>query len=89
LQWEGTGGYKGWYWEEEYIPHVRNSITQEVAAEGDEAVSQRKKPTTLPADGQLFILVGIGREIIMLLKCILVLVFLLLVVVIFVVVRVA
>ena len=69
---------------------VRSSrVTQEVAAEGDEAVSQRKKPTTLPADVQLSVLVGIGRELIMLLKCILVLVFLLLAAVVFVVVRVA
>jgi len=68
---------------------VRNSVTQEVAAEGDEAVRQRKSPTTLPMDVQLSILVGIGRELIMLLKCILVLVFLLLAVVVFVVVRVA
>jgi len=64
-------------------------VTQEVAAEGDEAVSQWKKPTTLPADVQLSILVGIGRELIMLLECILVLVFLLLAAVVSVVVRVA
>ena len=68
---------------------MRNSITQEVVAEGDKAVSQRKKPTTLPADVQLSVLVGIGRELIMLLKCILVLVFLLLAAIVFVVVRVA
>ena len=54
---------------------MQNFVTQEVAAEGDEAVSQRKKPTTLPADVQLSVLVEIGRELIMLLKCILVLVF--------------
>ena len=68
---------------------MRNSVTQEVAAEGDEAVSQRKKPITLPADVQLSVLVGIGRELIMLLKCILVLVFLLLDADVFVVVRVS
>ena len=68
---------------------MRNSVTQDVAAEGDEGVSQRKKPTNPPADVQLSILVGIGRELIMLLKCILVLVFLLLVAVVFVVVRIA
>ena len=89
MQWEGTGGCKGWYWEEKYVQHVRNSVTQEVAAEGDEAVSQRKKPITLPADVQLSILVGIGRELIMLFKYILVLVFLLLAAVVFVVVRIA
>jgi len=66
----GTGGCKCWYWEEKYVQHVRNYVAEEVAAEGDEAASQRKKPTTLPADVQLSILVGIGRELIMLLKCI-------------------
>jgi len=39
-------------------------------------VSQRKKPIDVdPADVQLSVLVGIGRELIMLLKCILVLLF--------------
>ena len=89
MQWEGTGGCKGCYWEEEYVQHVRNYVAEEVAAEGDEAVSQQKKPTTLPADVQLSVSVGIGRELILLLKCILVLVFLLLAAVVFVVVRVA
>jgi len=47
-----------------------------VAAEGDKAVSQRKKPIDVdPTDVQLSILVGIGRELIMLLKFILVLLF--------------
>jgi len=68
---------------------VRNSVTREVAAEGDETLRQREKPTTLPADVQLSVLVGIGRGLIMFLKCILVLVFLLLAAVVFVVVRVA
>jgi len=54
---------------------VQNSVPQEVAAEDDEAVSQQKKPTSLPTEVQLSILVGIGRELIMLLKCILLLVF--------------
>ena len=52
-------------------------------------MSQRKKPTTLPPEVQLSDLVEIGRELIMLLKCILLLVFLLLAAVVFVVVRVA
>ena len=74
MQWEGTGGCKGWYWEEEYVQHVQNFVAQEVAAEGDEAVSQRKKSIDVdPAGVQLSVLVGIGRELIMLLKYILVL----------------
>ena len=51
-------------------------------------MSQWKKPTTVTADVQLSVLVGIGRELIMLLKYILVLVFLLLAAVVFIVVRV-
>ena len=79
MQWKGTGGCKGWYWKEEYVQHVRNSVARKVAAEGDEVVSQRKKSIDVdPADVQLSVLVGTGRELIILLKCILVLLFLLL-----------
>jgi hypothetical protein len=54
LHWEGTGGCKGRYWEEEYVKHVQNSIAQEVAAEGVEAVSQRKKFIDVDPAGCLF-----------------------------------
>ena len=87
MQWEGTGGCKGWYWEEEYVQHVRNSVAQEVAAEGDEAVSQRQQPIHADEANDLSILAGIGRELIMLLKCILFLVFLVLAAIVFVVVK--
>jgi len=61
LQWEGTDGCKGWYWEEEYVQHVRNYVAQEVAAEGDEAICQQKMSIDVDlADVQLCVLVGIG-----------------------------
>jgi len=49
-----------------------------VEAEGGEAVSPRKDFNDVDQANDLSIIVGIGRELIMLLKCILVLVFLVL-----------
>ena len=46
-----------------------------VEAKGDEAVSRRKESIDVDQENDLSIIVGIGRELIMLLKCILVLVF--------------
>ena len=54
-----------------------------VETEGDEAVSQWKEPIDVDQANDLSIIVGIGRELIMLLKCILVLVFLVLVAIVF------
>ena len=50
-----------------------------VEAEGDEAVSRRKEFNDVDQANDISITVGIGRELIILLKCILVLVFLVLV----------
>ena len=52
-------------------------------------MSQRKESIDVDQANDLSIIVGIGRELIMLLKCILVLVFLVLVVVVFVVAKLA
>ena len=60
-----------------------------VEAEGDEAVSRRKESIDVDQANDLSIIVGIGCELIMLLKCILVLDFLVLVVIVFVVARLA
>ena len=57
-----------WYWEEEYVEHAQKSITKETEAADesapvyDEAVNQQKN--------DLSILVGIGCEILIMLKCI-------------------
>ena len=65
FQWDGTG-CRGWYWEEEYVKHVAK------ATKADEAVSQLKKSVDAEQTlKHMSALVGIGREIIMLLKCIL------------------
>jgi len=58
-----------------------------VEAEDDEAVSQRKESIDVDQANDLPIIVGIERELIMMLKCILVLVFLVLVEIVFVVAR--
>ena len=53
---------------------MQNSLTQAATA-ADEAVILRKKPIDVEQTHDLSVLVGIGREILMLLKCILALVF--------------
>ena len=58
--------------------HVQNSLAQTDTA-ADEAVILRKKPIDVEQTHDLSVLNGIGREILMLLKCILALVFLLIV----------
>ena len=60
-----------------------------VEAEGDEAVSRRKEFNDIDQANDLSIIVGIERELIILLKCILVLVFLVLVAIVFVVAKLA
>ena len=53
---------------------MQNSLAQAATA-ADEAVILRKKPIDIEQTHDLSVLVGIGREILMLLKCILALVF--------------
>ena len=65
---------------------MQNSLAQ-VATAADEAVILRKKPIDVEQTHDLSVLVGIGREILMLLKCILVLVFLVVVEIVYIVVR--
>ena len=62
------------YWEKEYVEHVQNPLAQAVTA-ADDVVILRKKPKDVEQTHDLSILVGIGCEILMLLKCILALVF--------------
>ena len=54
---------------------MQNSLAQAATA-ADETVILRKKPIDVEQTHNLSVLVGIGREILMLLKCILALVFL-------------
>ena len=53
---------------------MQNSLAQATTV-ADEAVILRKKPIDIEQTHDLSVLVGIGREILMLLKCILALVF--------------
>ena len=65
FQWDGTE-CRGWYWEEEYAKHVAK------ATKANKAVSQLKKSVDAEQTiKHMSALVGIGREIIVLLKCIL------------------
>ena len=65
---------------------MQNSLAQAVTAV-DEAVILRKKPIDIEQTHDLSILVRIGREILMLLKCILALVFLVVVEIVYIVAR--
>ena len=68
FQWDGTRSYDGWYQEEKYVEHVQKSLAKKTEAVDesapmyDEAVNQQKN--------DLSVLGGIGREILILLKCI-------------------
>jgi hypothetical protein len=55
---------------------VQKYLAQQADMAANEAVIQPKKPKDVEQTGDLFVLVGIGREILVLLKCILALVFL-------------
>ena len=59
----------------------------QAATAADEAVILRKKPIDVEQTHDLSVLVGIGREILMLLKCILALVFLVVVGIVYIVAR--
>ena len=65
---------------------MQNSLAQ-VAMAADEAVILRKKPIDVEQTHDLSVLVRIGHEILMLLKCILALVFLVVVGIVYIVVR--
>ena len=65
---------------------MQNSLAQ-AATVADEAVILWKKPIDVEQMHDLSILVGIGREILMLLKCILALVFLVVVRIVYIVAR--
>ena len=66
---------------------MQNSGALEVAAAADEVVSQQEKLIDIQQKNDLSILVAYGHEIIMLLKCIVVLVCLVIVGIAYVVVR--
>ena len=65
---------------------MQKSLAQAVVMAG-EATSQRKKTIDVEEMNDLFVVVGIGREIVMLLKCILGLVCLVLVGTVYIVAR--
>ena len=65
---------------------MQNSLAQ-VATTADEVVILQKKPIDVEQTHDLSVLVRIGREILMLLKCILALVFLVVVGIVYIVVR--
>ena len=65
---------------------MQNSLALAATA-ADEAVILRKKPIYVEQTHDLSVLVGTGREILMLLKCILALVFLLVVGIVYIVER--
>ena len=65
---------------------MQNSLAQ-AATTADEAVILRKKPIDVEQMHDMSALVGIGRKILMLLKCILALVFLVVVGIVYIVVR--
>ena len=65
---------------------MQNSLAQAATA-ADETVILRKKPIDIEQTHDLSVLVGIGHEILMLLKCILGLVFLVVVGIVYIVAR--
>jgi hypothetical protein len=66
---------------------VQKYLAQQADMAANEAVIQPKKPKDIEQTGDLFVLVGIGREIFVLLKCILALVFLVVVGIVYIVAR--
>jgi hypothetical protein len=64
---------------------VQKYLAQQADTTANEAVIQPKKPKDVEQTGDLFVLVGIGREIFVLLKCILALVFLVVVGIVYIV----
>jgi hypothetical protein len=66
---------------------VQKYLAQQADMAANEAVIQPKKPKDIEQTEDLSVLVGIGREILMLLKCILALVFLVVVGIVYIVAR--
>ena len=66
---------------------MQKSLAQAAVVTAGEATSQRKKTIDVEEMNDLFVVVGIGREIVMLLKCILGLVCLVLVGTVYIVAR--
>ena len=79
----------GFYWEEEYVELVQKYLAQQADTAANEAVIQPKKPKDVEQMGDLSVLFGIGREILVLLKCILALVFLVVVGIVYIVARIS
>jgi hypothetical protein len=76
FQWDGSGRCLGFYWEEEYVELMQKYLAQQADTVANEAVIQPKKPKDIAQSVDLSVLVGIGHEILVLLKCILALVLL-------------
>ena len=68
---------------------MQKYLAQQADTAANEAVIQPKKPKDVEQMGDLSVLVGIGREILVLLKCILALVFLVLVGIVYIVARIS
>jgi hypothetical protein len=66
---------------------VQKYLAQQADMAANEAVIQPKKPKDVEQTEDLSVLVGIGREILVLLKCILALVFLVVVGIVYIVAR--
>ena len=75
--------------EEEYVELVQKYLAQQADMAANEAVIQPKKAKDVEQTGDLSVLVGIGREILVLLKCILALVFLVVVGIVYIVARIS
>ena len=67
---------------------MQNYLAQ-AATTADEAVILRKKPIDIEKTHDMSVLVGIGHEILMLLKCILALVFLVIIGIVYIVARIS
>jgi hypothetical protein len=85
FQWDGSGRCSSFYWEEEYVELVQKYLAQQADTAANEAVIQLKMPKGVAQSGDLSILVGIGHEILVLLKCILALVLLVVVGIVYIV----
>jgi len=66
---------------------VQKYLAQQADMVANDAVIQPKKPKDVEQTGDLFVLVEIGREILVLLKCILALVFIVVVGIVYIVAR--
>jgi len=74
FQWDGTG-CKGFYFEEEYVQLMQKYLARQAGMTANMVVIETEKHKDVDQTENLSILVGIGREILVLLMCILALVF--------------